>query len=81
MPADRPTTGTGLRRQGSTEPDRPDDSVRSLERSLEDEEARDENAVRSRGRQPGAHGTDAPHQNVKPGTQRAIEEADPRSAD
>jgi hypothetical protein len=74
MPADRPNIGTGARRQGATEPDRSDDRNRQLERELEQETRRAAAGAKDqRGRQPGAHGNDAPHRNVKPGTRDALE--------
>jgi hypothetical protein len=71
MPVEQSGTGMGRRRQGDTEPDRPDDRNRSLERALDDggREGYD------RGRQAGAHGTDTPHEPLKPGTRKALEEA------
>jgi hypothetical protein len=82
MPANRSTSGTGRRRQGSTEPDRTDDSTRSAERALDRERARGAvDTVHDRGRQPGAHGNQSPHRDVKPGTKRSIEEAHPERED
>jgi hypothetical protein len=37
--------------------------------------------VHDRGRQPGAHGNQSPHRDVKPGTKRSIEEAHPERKD
>lgn len=69
--------GMGRRRQGPTDPARPDDRNRALERELEtaaELEARGE--VHERGRQPGAHGNRSPHREIKPGTRRDLENID-----
>jgi hypothetical protein len=75
MPADRGRTGTGSRRQGQTEPERADDRNAELERQHDGDATREaEGALFDRGRQPGAHGTDTPHREIKPGTRSALEE-------
>ncbi|MGH7446765.1 MAG: hypothetical protein ACREK1_02060 [Longimicrobiales bacterium] len=82
MPADPATSGAGSTRQTDTGPDRPDDRARSTGRALDRErEMGAVDTVHDRGRQPGAHGRQAPHREVKPGTQRSIEEAKPGRAD
>jgi hypothetical protein len=73
MPADKPGIGTGRRRQGDTEPDRGDDRNRSLDRALD--ESRSADAGYERGKQSGASGVDRPHEPLKPGTRRDLEEA------
>lgn len=76
MPANRTNIGMGRRRQGNTEPERPDDRNRSMERDLEQArglEAAD--SVFEPGKQPGARGADTPHQNIKPGTRIALDDA------
>jgi hypothetical protein len=74
MPAEQSKTGMGQRRQGDTEPDRRDDSNRSLDRAIDESRAAD--ADYERGKQPGAHGVDGPHETMKPGTRRDIEKSD-----
>jgi hypothetical protein len=79
MPADPSHIGTGRRRQGRTGPDRTDDSNRSLDRAIDKSQPAD--ADYERGKQAGAHGTDSPHQHVKPGTQRdLVDDAADRTA-
>jgi hypothetical protein len=56
MPADRPNIGMGRRRQGDTEPDRTDDSNRSLDRAIDDERVEGDREGYDRGKVPGAHG-------------------------
>jgi hypothetical protein len=73
MPADPSRIGTGRRRQGHTGPERSDDSNRSLDRAIDDSQPAD--ADYERGKQAGAHGTDTPHRDIKPGTQRDLDDA------
>jgi hypothetical protein len=73
MPADRPNIGMGRRRQGDTEPDRTDDSNRSLDRAIDDEPAADDDY--ERGKAAGAHSDRPPHDPAKPGTRSTIDEA------
>lgn len=82
MPADKATTGTGSRRQGNTDPAQRDDSRKSLERALNrDQESEAAADAFEAGRQPGAHGRQSPHRNVKPGTELDLEQADTGSRD
>ena len=77
MPADKPKVGTGRRRQGKdTDPERADESRRSLERAIERETDAEVDTEHERGWQPGARGEAEPHRRAKPGTRRDIEEAD-----
>jgi hypothetical protein len=73
MPADQSKTGMGQRRQGDTEPSRSDDSNRSLDRAIDKSRAADDDY--ERGKQAGAHGVEGPHETMKPGTRRSIEES------
>jgi hypothetical protein len=73
MSADQSNIGMGRRRQGDTDPDRTDDSNRSLDRAID--ESRGADTAYERGKVAGADGTDTPHQPMKPGTARDIEEA------
>jgi hypothetical protein len=75
MPADRPNIGMGRRRQGDTEPDRPDDSKRALDRAIDDEGIAGDREDHERGRTPGARGVTTPHAPVKPGTRRDLEDS------
>jgi hypothetical protein len=76
MPADRPTIGTGRRRQGGHgDPEGADDSQKALEREI-DEEIRTGDETRRR--QSGAHTDEGAHQIIPPGTQRDIDEANPQ---
>jgi hypothetical protein len=75
MPADQSNIGMGRTRQGDTGPDRTDDSNRSLDRAIGGEENKGENEDYDRGKTAGASGTTTPHEPMKPGTRRAIEEA------
>jgi hypothetical protein len=75
MPADQPNIGMGRRRQGKTGPDRNDDSNRSLDRAIAGEERNAADQGYERGKVSGASGADTPHREVKPGTQRALEDA------
>jgi hypothetical protein len=77
MPADQPNIGMGRRRQGDTEPERSDDRNRSLDRAIDGERLDDENDAYDSGKVAGADGTDAPHQDVKPGTRSDITDAKP----
>lgn len=82
MPADRSTTGTGSRRQGQSEPEQPDSSSRNIARALNrDQEGEAAADAYEAGRQPGAHGRQSPHRNVKPGTELTLEEANRRVPD
>lgn len=75
MPADRPTIGTGRRRQGGRhDAEGADDSQRALEREIDQELDRE---AATRRRQSGAHTDAGAHQATPPGTQRDIDEADP----
>lgn len=77
MPADHEAAGTGPRRQGQTEPDRPDDSRSNIARALnQDQEGEAAADAYEAGRQPGAHGRQSPHREVKPGTELTLEQAD-----
>lgn len=73
MPADNSKIGMGRRRQGNTEPDRSDDSNRSLDRAIDG--AADADAGYDRGKAAGASGADTPHDPAKPGTRRDLEDA------
>lgn len=75
MPADPVKTGMGRRRQGDTEPDRTDESKRSIERALES--SPDADSDYERGKEPGARGVATPHRPISPGTRRDIEESAP----
>lgn len=82
MPADKATSGMGPRRQGATDPKQADDSRRSLDRALnQDQESEAAADAWEAGRQPGAHGMQAPHRNVKPGTRLDLEQADTETGD
>lgn len=75
MPADSPNIGMGRRRQGGTEPDRSDDSNRSLDRAIDGERIPDDKGDYDRGKVAGARGADTPHRNIKPGTRSDLEDA------
>jgi hypothetical protein len=75
MPSEQSKIGMGRRRQGDTEPDRGDDRNRSLDRAIE--KAPDGDTGYERGKQSGARGTTTPHEPVKPGTRRDLEDANP----
>lgn len=76
MPADQPNIGMGRRRQGAdTEPDRTDDSNRSLDREIDSERTAGDREGYDRGKVPGASGAGTPHQPVKPGTRSDLEDA------
>lgn len=80
MAPENRTSGTARRSPEPAEPDRTDDNSRS-DRALDRErEMGAVDTVHDAGRQPGAHGNQSPHRNVKPGTRRSIEEADPENA-
>ena len=82
------SSGTARRDPQRTEPDRAGsdrtdgasaDDTRRTAGALERERERGAvDTVHDAGRQPGAFGNDTPHRNVKPGTRRSIEEADPQ---
>lgn len=76
MPADRPNIGMGRRRQGDTEPDRTDDSNRSLDRAIDAERFDGDKEGYERGKAAGARGAETPHEEIKPGVKRRLEEAD-----
>ncbi|HEX2168588.1 MAG TPA: hypothetical protein VHG09_15235 [Longimicrobiales bacterium] len=78
------SSGTARRNPQPTEPEKggndprsndPDSGDRALDREREMGAV---DTVHDAGRQPGAHGKQSPHRNVKPGTRRSIEEADPQ---
>jgi hypothetical protein len=72
MPADRPTIGTGRRRQGGHgDAEGADDSQRALEREIDEEIATGDETRR----QSGAHTEAGAHQVIPPDTQRDIDEA------
>jgi hypothetical protein len=73
MPADRPNIGMGRRRQGDTEPDRSDDSSRSVDRAIDDAPTADDDY--ERGKEAGAHSDRPPHDPMKPGTRSTVEDA------
>lgn len=77
MSVEKPKTGTREDRPGVPQPDRGGDSLGKVRRELEQVGTGEaEDAVQTRGRQPGAHGNDTPHRNVKPGTRDALEDVD-----
>lgn len=69
------SSGTARRNPQPTEPADTRDGDRALDREREMGAV---DTVHDAGRQPGAHGNQSPHRNVKPGTRRSIEEADPQ---
>jgi len=73
MPADQPNIGMGRRRQGYTGPERNDDSNDRLDRAIGEEASATDDY--ERGKEAGAHGPNRAHDPIKPGTQRAIEDA------
>jgi hypothetical protein len=75
MPADSSNIGMGRRRQGNTEPDRSDDSNRSLDRAIGEGDDSGGKEGYDRGKEAGASGADTPHQPMKPGTRRSLEDA------
>jgi hypothetical protein len=75
MPADQSNIGMGRRRQGNTEPDRSDDSNRSLDRAIGGEQNDGEAVDYERGRTAGASGADTPHRPIKPGTKIDLDDA------
>lgn len=75
------SSGTARRTPDRTEPERQEKGAGNPDRALDRErEMGAVDTVHDAGRQPGAHGNRSPHRNVKPGTQRSIEEADPENA-
>jgi hypothetical protein len=75
MPADQSNIGMGRRRQGNTEPDRTDDSNRSLDRSIGEGQIDSDDEEYHRGKTAGARGADTPHRPVKPGTKIDLDDA------
>jgi hypothetical protein len=75
MPADQPNIGMGRRRQGYTGPDRTDDSNNRLDRAIDEERTDPGTEDYDRGKAAGASGAGTPHDDIKPGTRRRLEEA------
>lgn len=73
------SSGTADRDPQRTAPSDNGEAARTGDRALDRErEMGAVDTVHDAGRQPGAHGNQSPHRNVKPGTRRTIEEADPQ---
>jgi hypothetical protein len=75
MPADQPNIGMGNRRQGYTGPERPDDSNRSLDRSIGEGQVDGNDEQYEGGKVAGASGADTPHRPIKPGTRIDLDDA------
>jgi hypothetical protein len=77
MPADPERIGSGVKRQGDTEPERQDSRNEGQERQYREEQSHAlAEADHERRRQPGAHGARTPQDTAKPGTRSALQDAE-----